>query len=262
MEKIETLSSIKGRKALISLFRELRYDKQLSSFSTLFLTWRICVKEKELYRYINKEIIIQHPLGFFSGTNLWMQEIVNRFYFSTINSFVYLGAAILLGLIGIKRFSNHISDTMVITGVALESFLLIMMFLLMLFTPNDEALEPNDENENSIEELIIEVGEVGRDLAASVSKLDDVNNSINELIHQQVNLINLVNQVAKHSADAISPNPQMLDIMRVTNVSLEEFKNTVDSFTKEANKIKKEEIAEAVKKEISSLVIKSLDNKV
>ena len=54
----------------------------------------------------------------------------------------------------------------------------------------------------------------------------------------------------------------MLDIMRVTNVSLEEFKNTVDSFTKEANKIKKEEIAEAVKKEISSLVIKSLDNKV
>ena len=256
MKKIETLSTIEGRKVLIELFKELRYERQLSGFNVLLQTWRICVRERDLFRYMKDEVSVLHPLGFFSGTTLWMQEIVNRFYFTTINSFVYLGAAILLALIGIRRFSDHVSEQMIIGGVAFEAFMLIFMFIIMLFSPNDEVLESGSKDDkSSSDDLIIEIGEIGRDIAASVTKLDDVTGAITQLIRQQVDMINLINQIAKNSADAVSPNPQMLDTMRVTNAVLEEFKNTVESFNAAAEKLKREEIELAVKKEVERIIV-------
>jgi len=259
LKKIETLSSINGRKTLIKLFKELRYEKQLSSFMTLFLTWRICVRERELWRYMKEEVTVLHPLGLISGTSLWMQEIVNRFYFSTINSFVYFGAAILLALIGIRRFSDHVTETMVISGIAFEALMLIFMFVIMLFTPNDEALEDiENEDDNSINDLIVEIGEIGRDFAAAVGQLENISSSVNEMIRQQVDLINIVNQIAKNSADAISPNPKMLDTMRVTNIALEEFKNSVQGFSAAADNLKKEEIEISVRKEVEKVLVNKL----
>ena len=38
-----------------------------------------------------RDVVILHPLGVWSGTTLWMQEVVNRFYYSAINAFVYAG---------------------------------------------------------------------------------------------------------------------------------------------------------------------------
>ena len=69
----------------------------MSGFSTSLLCWRICTSERELFRYSKNEVTVLHPLGFFSGSGLWMEEIVNRYYYSTINSFVYFGAAIFIG---------------------------------------------------------------------------------------------------------------------------------------------------------------------
>lgn len=259
MEKIDTLSSIKGRKILIELYKELRYDKQLSGFMTLLQTWRVCTREKELMRYMKKSITVLHPLGFFSGTSLWMQEIVNRYYFTTINSFVYFGAAILLALIGIRRFSEHVTETMIIGGVAFEALMLIFMFVVMLFSPNEDVLETEEARDDREEELLIEIGEIGRDLAASVTKIEDLTNSINQLIRQQENMLNFVNQIAKNSADAVSPNPQMIETMRETNSILNDFKNTVEKFNMAANELKTEAIESSVKKEIEKFFINKLN---
>ena len=256
MKKLETLSTIEGRKVLIELFRELRYEKQMSSFMTLLQTWRICTK---LFRFMKNEITVMHPLGFFKGTSLWMQEIVNRFYFSTINSFVYFGAAILLSLIGIRRFNDNVTDAMVISGVAFEALMLIFMFVVMLFTPNDDAITATDVNEEDNEkELLIEIGEIGRDIAASVTKIEELINSVDQLIRQQVNLINVVNQVAKSTSDAVAPNPQMLDTMRVTNTVLEELRFTIESFNESAKKLNHAEVESAVKKEIERILINKI----
>ncbi|MFH1051934.1 MAG: hypothetical protein V1779_13515 [bacterium] len=258
MKQIETLSSIKGRKILIELFKELRYEKQLSGFMILLQTWRVCTREKELFRYMKEEITVLHPLGFLSGTALWMQEIVNRFYFSTVNSFVYFGAAVLLALIGIRRFSDHVTETMIIGGVAFEALMLIFMFVIMLFTPNDEALDDEKEEKDTANELLLEIGEIGREMAAAVTKMEEMTNSINQLVKQENDMINLVNQIAKNSADAVSPNPQMLDTMRVTNALLEEFKNTVEGFNIAAEKLNREKIEISVKKEVERLLLSKL----
>ena len=143
MKKIDTLSSIDGRRLLYKIFHELRYEKQLPSRSVLALCWRLCTQEREIFRFVKQEAIVSHPLGIVAGTALWMEEIVNRFYFSTVNSFVYLGAALLLVLIGIRRFSDNVSDGVVIAGIVFEALMLVFMFVVMIFTPNEDIEELN-----------------------------------------------------------------------------------------------------------------------
>jgi len=257
MKKIDTLSSVEGRKFLVELFHELKYDKQLSGLSVLMLTWKICVREREIFRYSKKEVTVLHPLGFISGSILWMEEIVHRFYFSTVNSFVYLGAAALLVLIGARRFGDNVSEDMVIGGVIFEALMLVFIFVIMLFSPNEDVRDiktEDDETESSTEELIMEIGEIGRDFAAVVVHLEEIGSSMEELIKQQVNMINSVNRVAENSSQAIAPNPEMLDTMRVTNATLQEFQSSVESFNIAADKLKREEIEIAVRKEVEKVI--------
>ena len=89
MKKIDTLSSLEGRSLLRDIFRELRVEKQVSGLATLGICWKICVHEKEIHRSVKKDYTIVHKLGILGGTALWMEEIVNRFYFSTINRFLF-----------------------------------------------------------------------------------------------------------------------------------------------------------------------------
>ncbi len=258
MDKLETISSLEGRALLYDLFHEFRYEKQLSSFSTLALCWRICAHEKEIFRYSKKEVTIVHPLGYFSGTALWMEEIVNRFYYPTINSFVYLGAALLLVLIGIRRFSDSVTDGMVISGVIFEAMMLVFMFVVMLFTPNDESnVRPNKDGdeESSVTDLIIEVGEIATDFAAVVVQLEQMNNRLENLVQSQEDLMNSVNNIAEVTSLAIAPNPKMLEAMNETNSALIQFKDTVRELNFGAEALRREEIEFAVKKEVERILV-------
>lgn len=264
MKNIDNLSSLEGRALLSKIFKELKYDKQLRSSTILFTLWKICTYEKELFRYSKQDYTIVHPLGMFSGTSLWLEEIVNRYYFSTINSFVYFGAAILLVLIGVRRFSDNVSDTVVIGGIVFESLMLLIMFLVMLFSPNEQNdydEEPSNGNQETVEELILEVGEISRDFAAVSVQLDNISESLNGMLDRQTELIELISQIAKSNAEAVSPNPKMLDIMDQTNASLSSLKDTVIDLNKGIKVIQKEEIEFAVKKEIEQLINTKLSAK-
>lgn len=260
MRTIETLATKEGRALLFEIFHELRYEKQMSGIGILFLCWRLCTHEREIFKFSKQEVTIVHKLGFFKGGNLWMEEIVNRYYYSTINSFVYFGAAILLTLIGIRRFSDQISDIMVIAGIGFEALLLIIMFIVMFFTPKDSFADEKkeDSEEGQSEELIMEIGELGRDLAAVVVQLEGISESFRDIINNQKDMMNSLENAAKISSDAVKPNPEMIDSMKETNQSLNEFKGLIDDLSKSAKEIKKEEIEFAVKKELEIILSKRL----
>jgi len=262
MKQIETLSSLEGRKLLWSVYHELRFEKQLSSFSTLLLMWRIATNERDIFKYVNQEVTVIHPLGFFGGTALWMEEIVNRFYFSTINSFVYFGAAILLILVGLRRFAENFNDNIVIAGVAFESLMLIFMFIVMLFSPPDETIElPEKENkeESDLQELVIEIGEIANDFATISVNIDKLTDSLKEILSSQHELINSVNKLAEANAMAVSPYPQLLETMQKTNDALNEFKDSVKNLNIAAEALKRDEIEIAVRKEIEKILVKKLN---
>lgn len=257
MKEIRSLATREGRALVREVFRELRFDKQLSGFTTLSTMWRLCTSVKEVYRYSHHEVTVLHPLGFFSGTSLWMQEVVNRFYYSTINSFVYFGAAILLVVIGIRRFSDKVTDNAVLGSIAFEAFLLIVMFMVMYFSPTDEVDEDtfNDNNNDDEEhDLLREIGEIGRDYAAVAINVENAVESLKELTRENSELSNLVRTATETAAHAVAPNPELINTMKQTNETLKQFKEAIHELNVATRTLQREEIQVAVRREVENLL--------
>ncbi len=257
MDKIDTLQSLKGRKILRDIFFELRYERQRAGVPTLFILWSICVKEKDVSKYINSEVTLMHPLGLIKGTALWMEEIVNRFYYSSISSFVYFGAAILLVLIGVRQFSEQVSSEMVIMGIAFEALMLIFMFLVMLFSPNDDMVQFEEEKDEDdlINELVTEIGEIGRDFAAVVVQMEHLSENMNKTFEMQFKMLSLMSDLIEKTDKKIKPNDEMLDAMKDTNIELGNFKDAIKELSIMANNIKEKEIQQAVRDEIEKILV-------
>lgn len=257
MNRINNLSTLAGRAVLNETFIELRYGKQASNLNCLISTWKICVFEKELSKYINKDISIIHPLGFIRGTGLWMEEIVNRHYFSTINSFVYLGAAILLALVGIRNFSDYISDEVVIGGVLFEALLLVFIFVVMLFTPSDDLVTDikTEEETGDWENIVEEIGEIGRDFAAVVVHFENMNKALNEINGSQVRMLEQVKDLSRAANLAVSPAPELINTMQATNDALMKFKESVEQLNLAAQSLRHNEIQNSVRTEVEKLLL-------
>lgn len=259
MQKINTLASIEGRQLVRKVYKELRYEKQYSAISSLLQCWRICINNKDINKYTNKDVNVLYNLGFFAGTGLWLEEVVNRFYFSTINSFVYFGAAILLVLVGLRRFSDLIGDSVVIAGVIFEAAMLLFMFFIMLFTPNDELTDDNDSNESN--DIVNEVGEIARDFAAAVIQIEHLTNALNDIVNKNEDLNKHVASIAASTANAVMPNPKMLEIMSETNSALVNFNNSILNLNEIALTLNKEIVRQSVREELERLMIEKQSRK-
>lgn len=260
--QISSLDTIKGRKLLKNIYFDLKFNRQINSLSTLMILLRICVNKDNLQKYSDIDIQINHNLGLLRGTALWMQEIFNRYYFSMLNAFVYFGAAILLLLVGIRRFSDLINDKIVIFGFVLEASLLILMFIFLLFSPKDDIIEEieKEENVDKSNDIIEEIGEIARDFADASLKLGYINQNIIELQNSQKQLINTLEQVAYNLGKAVSPNDEMIRIMKDTNAQLSIFNQSIAKLNAELELIKQENIDYLVRKHLENLLLNNLSN--
>ena len=264
MEQIQTFSTVRGRALLRDIFRELRYEKQVSSFTALLTCWRLCTFEREAYRYGKRQAVIIHSLGVFHGTSLFLQEIINRFYFSTINSLVYLGAAALLLIVSAYRFTDRVDNSMVLAGVALEAFMLFILFVVMFFSPADDVeLEASIDGESGsssgsmsaeTRELIAEIGEISADYAAFTERLDNVTSSLSGMISRQDELIGAVNEVARSVSLASTPQPEFVESMRQTNIALQAFHRNIQDLVEATHTLRREEIQRAVRAEVERML--------
>ncbi len=244
------------------IFRELRYDKQLGGLSTLSTMWRICSTEREVYRYSNVEVTVLHPLGPLRGTSLWMQEVVNRFYYSTINSFVYFGAAMLLVMIGIRRFTDRVTDSTVLGSILFEALLLVVMFVVMFFSPTEDNTDDDSPGEDETHaDVLREIGEIGRDYADVNMHMEQAVAALRELTQEQAEVMALLRQHTEAATKAVAPNPALLESMSKTADSLERLEQTVQSFNVAANKLQREEIEAAVQREVQSILRTNLQSK-
>lgn len=201
-----------------------------------------------------------HPLGMFRGAALWMEETVNRFYFSSINSFVYLGAAVLLVLIGVRRFSSVVSEQVIIAGLIFEASMLVLMFSVMFFTPGQDISEETAKS-NENEDILSEIGEIGRDFASAVLQIEQLASGVEKLSARQEESIAAANKATEIAAAAISPNPQLLETMRETGAALKDLNSKINELSAEIEEIRKEKIESAVRAELEKYFSSKLESK-
>lgn len=256
MEIIDNLTSIEGRRFLQKLFFSMRYEKQMSSFSALIACLRICISEKDTSKFINTNVTITHQLGVLSGTKLWLEEVVHRYYFTTINSFVYFGAAILLVIVGFRKFYN-LDSSYVIGGLIFEASLLMLMFVTMLFSPSDGIEFDNIRNDDSFD-LIEEIGEISTDFAKSVDKLDVMNTNIENLIAQQSEMLKLMEKLIQNNLNLTTPNSDFVNAVKANNDEINNFTDKIKELNTNLELIKSEQIKFEVKSELEKMLNKNI----
>ncbi|MFN5113062.1 MAG: hypothetical protein ACK5EE_03010 [Ignavibacteria bacterium] len=257
MREITTLATLEGRSIIRDIFRDLRFERQMSSLSATLLLWRICTKEQDLKRFSSLDIHVMYPLGIISGTSLWLQEIINRFFYSTINSFVYFGAAILLVTVGLRRIYESIPDWVIAVSISIEAILLATMFFIMYFSPLDEEStnEQGDiERNKEVTLLLREVGEISREYAAMAVRLEQVTDTMREMSARQEALISTTRDSVQIASQAVAPNPELIAVMQQTGEQFKQFNAIVASLMNAAQELRKEEIEFAVRRELEKII--------
>jgi len=260
--EITSLDSIKGRKYLQDIYNELKFEKNYGSINLLYTLWKICINPQNIQKYSSIDLIVSHSQGFFRGTALWMEEIFNRHYFSILNAFVYFGAAILLLLVGIRKFSSYINDTIVILGFVFEASLLILMFIFLLFSPKDEY-ENTDEDEkieSTNKELLDEIGEIATDFAESSFQLQKINSSLTEMIASQNYLINNLETFSQNLLKTIAPNEEFLNALQKVSQSLNDFEEQLKLLNNDLQNIKTMNIQASIRQELEKILMNNIKN--
>ena len=265
MIKIDVLSAIKGRQLVNELFKKIRFEKQRSGLAALFILWRICISNAAsvsslISRYLNKDVKVFHKLGFLRGTILWLEEIVNRFYYSIFTSFAYFGAAIVLVLAGLNRFSDIVDNKLVLYGFCFEAGILIFIFIIMLFSPNDDVNDFVADDEDLEKELLDEIGEISKDFAITSTQLDKISAHLVAIIDRQNELSDTLKDIVCKFSDIQNPNPKAIETMQNTNEELSRFNSQLSKFIDATNKLKQEEISIAVRKELEKIIYNRMNN--
>lgn len=264
MTQLETLSGVQGRALLREIFRELRYDRQIGATATLRILWQICTTERELNRLTKRNVLILHPLGIWSGTSLWLQEIVNRHFYSTINAFVYFGAALLLVAVGLNRTRVIDSPALVIAGIIVEALLLTALFTVMFFSPpEDETLSGSGMGQGgsssaATDELLRELGEIGRDYAAMAVQLETISATLSDLVERQDQLLTSVRDGVQAAVDAVAPNPALLQSMTATSAALEGFSSSIGQLGERLKSVEQQEVERLVRKELERVLSRTI----
>lgn len=251
MLELASLATLEGRKLLRRLHYIARYERNYTSAGTLRLLWRIAVGNQSPKEFLPEDIHLKHSLGLLAGTRLWLEEIVSRYYYDAILSFVYAGAAILLVIVGLRRFSTAISDTVVLLSIGLEAFLLLVLFTVLLMSPPGEAPELPTEH---ISELLTELGEIGRETATATIQLQASITTLERLTNETLRLADAAERIAQHTAAAISPNPDLLPVLRSVNEALVDFKHCLEQLIQTTSSLKHELIEQIVRQELARLL--------
>lgn len=259
MLTFETLATAPGRALLRDIYRDLRSEKHMGALPTLIVMWRICTTERDLFKTVNRDVTVLHPLGFFSGTSLWMQEIVNRYFYSAINAFVYIGAAFLLIAIGLNRTKVIDTPGIVVAAIIVEASLLVLLFAVMFFTPpDDEETTEGLASQEASQELLRELGEIGRDYAAMAVQLEAIAGTLQDVVTQQGEMVQSMLTSVDAAVAAVSPNPDLMEAMSKTTTALTSFTTSVDALHNRLRDVERHEVERLVRVELEKLLSRNI----
>ncbi len=268
-QSIISFATPEGRAMLVAAYRCLRYARgDMSWFACLQITFQLARGTHETWRRSENgldmseidpslDVHIQQPLGFTKGIVVWMEEVVNRFYYTTFNAFVYAGAAFLLVMIGLLRL-NIIQDQMyVLLPLSIEAFLLLLLFVVMYFTPPEDLAQATrfgSRTDEYSDEWRKEMDEIATEFANSSDTMQNVVDELNRIAGAQNELIGLMEQTMRAVSMIASPQPELMKQFQQSNALMGEFNKSLRRMTEEAPALRRDEIEILVRRELDRVL--------
>ena len=103
-----------------------------------------------------------------------------------------------------------------------------------------------------------EVCEIKHDYAAISVRLENIGDTFDNFTARQEALITTSREAVQVATMAVSPNPELLASMRETTSALHDFTYAVQTLTKSAEALKREEIELAVRREVEKVLTQNV----
>jgi len=175
----------------------------------------------------------QEGLGFLKGTQIWMEEIISRYYANNIQGLVYLGAMVLLVFVGC-RFAGIISEKVALIGIGIEAVMLLVLGITLFYTPEEETppLPPPPVNlekamidlKNALDSLARDgLRQVATNMSGTLeSSVKDMQNTVNGLALVVTNITGALNSTAKEFTETAKELTQVAQEIKSALHSMQE----------------------------------------
>lgn len=262
-QTISNLATRSGRDAYQAYWHDLVVEQRGAVVPALWNLWRTASFGSEL-RLVSTGTVwrISHPLGPRQGMRVFMEEIVVRHYYNNVQALVYLGAVILLVFLGL-RFSGLLSEEVALIGIGVEAFMLIMLFLVLFYAPEDapptshlgeeevaeatmQEVDDSSANREVIREVLEEIEEIGSSYASLGMKLEGLARAQEESIRElsrKVSAIQGLNLLESHA-----------ERLETTNSLLEQLVGSIESMNSRIDLLFGKEIEFHVRRQIEAMV--------
>lgn len=259
-QTISNLATAAGRSAYQEYWHDLIVEQRSAVLPSLLGLWRKAAFGSEIrVTATDTTYRIGHPLGPRAGTRVFMEEIIVRHYYNNVQALVYFGAVILLVFLGL-RFAGLLSERVALIGLAIEAFMLLMLFMVLFYAPEDQpytgtieiATSDADESEDEgderavIREVLHELEEIGSSYASLGMRLEQSAKAQEEGLKeltQRVAAIQGLNLLEAHA-----------ERLETTNVLLGQLVGSIEAMSQRIDMLFGKELEFYVRKELERLV--------
>ena len=130
----------------------------------------------------------------------------------------------------------------------------------MYFTPPEEPDidSGQDSSSNATDELLREMGEIGRDYAAMAVQLEAISGSLSDLVDRQDGIVNSMRASVDAAVSAVSPNPELLESMKSTTGALDRFAVSVEALSERLQVVERQEVERLVRVELEKILSRKI----
>jgi len=260
-QTISNLATAAGRSAYQEYWHDLVVDQRSAVLPSLWQLWRTAAFGNE-FRVLSTDTSykIGHPLGMRVGTRIFMEEIIVRHYYNNVQALVYFGAVILLVFLGL-RFAGLLSERVALIGIAIEAFMLLMLFTMLFYAPDEDTVpqaggaantegagEGDDAHADRevIREVLGELEDIGNSYAGLARRLEQSAKAQEESLRelsQRVSAIQGLNLLESHA-----------ERLETTNSLLTQLVSSIDSMNTRIDMLFGKELEYYVRREFERLV--------
>lgn len=255
-QTLSNLATPAGRTAYQEFWHDLIVHQRRAVIPALWQLWRTAAFGQEMRMTASDNTYrIGQALGPRIGTRVFMEEIVVRHYFNNVQALVYFGAVILLVFLGL-RFAGLLSESASLVGVAIEAFMLLVLFTVLFYAPEEDpqpgvqslapSQEERDDDREIMRDVLKEIEEIGSSYASLAIRLETTarnqDDSMREL-SERVSAIKGLNLLESHA-----------ERLETTNTLLAQLTESIDAMNKRIDLLFGKEIEYHVRQELQRLV--------
>lgn len=188
--------------------------------------------------------------GWWRGGIRWLEAVVVPFYMPWASGFVFLGAAVLLLLLGIRRFTGVIGEEPIIAAFVAEGFFLLVLFLLLLLAPGSPSSTRSDE----LSTLVHDLNDIATDITRIVESHDQLLQRWQESTESQSIALQRLDQLLQKLQQLPLPGAALVAELQQLQQALSQLNATIRQTVDELQHWRNQQLQSLVQQELARIL--------